>query len=154
MSRDPFVRNAVMVKHAGGRPTRFKSNLELVAAIEEYFEYCDNRAISMYVKDLGDNVSISSPAPYTMSGLARYLGVDRGTILSYSKQDEYYSTIRAAKSKIEEDIETRLLEGKNATGAIFALKNNHGWVDKSEVDNKHEVVQPILGGLTTKQDAL
>lgn len=101
----------------------------------------------MYVKELGDNVSIAAPAPYTMSGLARYLGVARDTLIRYGKDDEFYDTIKAAKAKVEEDIETRLLEGKNATGAIFALKNNHGWVDKTEVDNTHQVVQPILSNV-------
>jgi hypothetical protein len=103
--------------------------------------------VLLLFKELGDNVSIAAPAPYTMSGLARYLGVDRGTLLNYSKDGEFFSTIRAAKAKIEEDVETRLLEGRSSAGAIFALKNNHGWVDKSEVDNKHEVVQPILSNV-------
>lgn len=146
MASDVFVRNALVLdKHAGGRPAKFKTRLELVAAIQEYFDYCDNRVVTMYVKDLGDNVSIANPAPYTMSGLARFLGVDRGTLLSYSKKDEFYSTIQAAKAKVEECVETRLLEGKASTGAIFALKNNHGWwADKTEVDNKHEIVKPIM----------
>jgi hypothetical protein len=123
---------------------KFKTRLELIAAIQEYFDYCDNRVKSMFVKDLGDNVSIADPAPYTMSGLARFLGVDRDTLLRYSKKEEFYGTIQAAKAKVEEDVETRLLEGRSSSGAIFALKNNHGWVDKTEVDNKHEMVQPIL----------
>lgn len=152
MAGDTFVKHALIEsKHPGGRPMKFKNRLELVAAIQEYFEYCDNRTTSMYVKELGDNVSIANPAPYTMSGLARYLGVDRGTLLSYSKKDEFYSTIRAAKAKIEEDVETRLLEGKAATGAIFALKNNHGWVDQTQVDNKHELVKPILSNVAEAQ---
>lgn len=144
--RDPFVKNAILTKHAGGRPAKFTNNLDLIARIEDYFIFCDKRTVQAYIPQAGETVSIPTPAPYTMSGLARYLGVDRGTILNYTRNDEFFSTIRAAKAKIEEDIETRLLEGKNSSGAIFALKNNHGWVDKSEVDNKHEVVQPILGG--------
>lgn len=148
--RDPFIKNAILTKHAGGRPAKFTNNLDLIARIEDYFIACDTRTVEAYIPQAGENVSIPTPAPYTMSGLARYLGVDRDTILRYSKHDEFYGTIRAAKAKIEEDIETRLLEGKNSSGAIFALKNNHGWVDKSEVDNKHEVVQPILGGSAKK----
>ena len=27
--------------------------------------------------------------------------------------------------------------GKNPTGAIFNLKNNYAWKDKTEVDSKH-----------------
>jgi hypothetical protein len=131
MAGNIFVKNALVLdKHAGGRPAKFKTRLELIAAIQEYFDYCDNRMLNVYVKDLGENMSIGSPAPYTLSGLARFIGVDRDTILRYSKKDEFYGTIQAARMKIEEDNETRLLEGKNQAGAIFALKNNHGWVDK------------------------
>lgn len=152
MSDLQLTRNALELdRHAGGRPMKFKTRLELIAAIQEYFDYCDNRVRSMFVKDLGDNVSIADPAPYTMSGLARFLGVDRDTLLRYSKKDEFYGTIVAAKAKIEEDVETRLMEGKASSGAVFSLKNNFGWVDKSEVDNKHELVQPILGGVAKKQ---
>jgi len=148
-----FVKNALIDrKGIGGAPKKFKTNLDLIASIQEYFEFCDNRSTSIYVKELGDNVSIANPAPYTMSGLARFLGVDRGTILSYSKHDEFYSTIKAAKAKVEEDIETRLLEGKNQAGAIFNLKNNFGWVDKTEIDNRHEIVQPILNNLAKQDD--
>ena len=69
-----------------------------------------------------------------MSGLALHLDVDRKTITNYSNKEDYFPTIRKARSKIEAHIEKRLY-GNNVTGCIFNLKNNFGWKDKSEIDN-------------------
>jgi len=140
-----------LIKNPKGRPLKYKTVQELETAIQGYFDWCDNRTSSVYVKGLGDNIDISNPAPYTMSGLALALGVDRNTILSYGRNDLYSPHIKAARARVEQDVEQRLMEGKNQAGAIFNLKNNFGWVDKQEIDNKHEIVQPILSGLTKKQ---
>lgn len=134
-----------------GKPLRFKTVKALKEAIQDYFDYCDNRVVNVYVKDAGENIPVSNPAPYTMSGLAYTLGISRQTLLDYSNRDEYLDTIKMARMRIEQDVETRLMEGKAVAGAIFNLKNNFGWVDKSEIDNKHEMVQPIIGGMA-KQD--
>lgn len=126
----------------GGRPLIFKSVEELQEKIDEYFDWCDNRTKSIYIKELGDNMEVSAPAPYTMSGLARRLGIDRDTLLNYSKKEEFFGTIKAARERVQEDVETRLMETSNQSGAIFNLKNNFGWKDKTEVDTN------ISGGLS------
>jgi hypothetical protein len=126
---------------------KFKTAKELEAAIEEYFAWCDNRVRSVYIKEAGDNVPISDPAPYTMSGLAYALGIDRRTLLDYSKRESFFPLVKAARQKVENDVETRLMEGKNQAGAIFNLKNNFAWVDKTEQDVRvKELPKPILGG--------
>lgn len=127
-----------------GRPLKYKTAKQLEEAIDDYFDYCDNRMTSVYIKEVGDNVQISNPAPYTMSGLAYKLGIDRNTLLSYGNNDNFSALIKQARMKVQVDVEQRLMEGKNQAGAIFNLKNNFGWVDKTEVDNKHEMVQPII----------
>lgn len=131
-----------------GRPLKYKTVKELQSVIDEYFAYCDNRTKSMYVKELGDNIQISDPAPYTMSGLALAIGLSRQGLLDYSNRDEFLDTIKTARAKVENDVETRLLDGKAPAGAIFNLKNNFGWRDKSEVDNKVSIETPILGGMS------
>jgi len=140
--------------HAGGRPLLFKTNDELASVIDEYFDWCDNRTKSVYIKDLGDNMEISSPAPYTMSGLARRLGIDRDTLLNYGKRDEFFGTVKAARERVQEDVETRLMETSNQSGAIFNLKNNFGWKDKTEQDVRLQEVQPILGGKTKEENII
>ena len=39
-----------------------------------------------------------------------------------------------ARDKVQEDVENRLMETKNEKGAMFNLKNNIGWKDKSEIE--------------------
>jgi hypothetical protein len=134
-----------------GRPLKFKSAKELESLIEEYFDYCDNR-IKTFYKD-GQDITASVPAPYTMSGLARRLKIDRKTLVNYSHKDEYFLTIKDARERVQEDIETRLMETHNQTGAIFNLKNNFGWQDKREEDitsgGKPIVSHPLLGEAKT-----
>lgn len=139
-------------KHPGGRPFIFKTPKALADAIDEYFDWCDNRTKSMFVKELGDNIQISDPAPYTMSGLAYALGVDRKTLLNYEGRDSYSSLVKRARQRVESDIETRMNDKQTFTpGLIFNAKNNFGWVDKTEQDVKVEMPTPILGGLTQEK---
>lgn len=133
------------MKHAGGRPLLYKTPEEMQKIIDEYFDWCDNRAIKIWDDKTQKELMIGSPAPYTMSGLARRLGMDRRTLLDYKKRDKFLPTIKAARERIHEDVETRLME-KQATGAIFNLKNNFDWKDKSEVDNNIKFPKPIYGG--------
>lgn len=116
-----------------GRPLKYKTVEELSKAIDEYFDYCDNRIQQVYSKKSDGVIEIINSAPYTMSGLAYAMGIDRDTLLNYSKKEEYFGTIKSARDKVHSDVEQRLMEN-NARGAIFNLKNNFGWKDKTEVD--------------------
>lgn len=129
-----------------GRPLKFYSVEELQEKIDEYFDYCDNRSKTMYVKELGDNVTISDPAPYTMSGLAHALGTNRQTILNYSKKEEYFYTIQSAKARVERDLDERMNDKTTFTpGLIFNLKNNFGWRDETEQTHSFkQMPKPII----------
>lgn len=118
-----------------GRPLSFKTVEDLQKQIDEYFDFCDNR-IKKVVDKLGREYAITDQAPYTMSGLARRLGVDRRTLVNYSNKEEFFPTIREARARVEEDVETRMMETKNEKGAAFSLKNNFEWKDKSEEDHR------------------
>jgi hypothetical protein len=124
------------------RPLKFKSSMELQNKIDEYFESCfeeqwyenkDGKWIP--VTDRHGQVVKEQVKPFTITGLALYLGTSRQTLLNYEDKDEYFDTIRAAKTKIESFVEESLWKPKIATGVMFNLKNNFGWVDKSEVDS-------------------
>lgn len=108
-------------KNPVGRPPKFKCVEDVEIAIEAFFQECDTGK---------DGVS----APYTMSGLAYALGCDRKTLLNYSKKDDYFPTIKKARERVELDVERRLMSGHSVAGAIFNLKNNFGWKDKTEVE--------------------
>jgi len=120
--------------HPGGRPKLYDSPEQLQADIEEYFTNCDNRLVQGYDDKTNSQFAYISPEPYTMSGLALALGMDRKSLLNYSKDEKFFPAIKAARNRVESDVERRLMEGKATTGAIFNLKNNFDWKDKSETD--------------------
>lgn len=106
--------------HAGGRPVAFESVEVLQNKIDEYFKYCDE-----------------NNKPYTVSGLASFLEVTRQTLLNYTEKEEFFVTIKKAKSKIEAQYEERAVLGQyNPTISIFIMKNNFGYVDKTEQEVK------------------
>lgn len=105
-------------KHAGGRPLKYKTKEELQEKIDKYFIQCD--------KD---------KKPYTVTGLAMALDLDRKALISYGDHEEFSYTIKKAKAKVERWLEENLISGQgNATGIIFNLKNNYGYKDRQEID--------------------
>jgi len=125
---------------AGGRPPivdpkNEEEVKEFERKIEKYFRDCDKSW--RYVGDKDALRKVSSPRPYTMSGLAYALGMDRGTLLRYGKKDQFYSTVKKARDRVHQFQEEKLFYRDSATGAIFALKNNFsddGWKDKQELE--------------------
>ena len=122
-----------------GRPPLWTDVDSLEATIEEYFDFCDNRIQQVYSKKSDSVIEVINPAPYTMSGLAYYLHMDRRSLLNYSKKADFFPTIKAARDRVALDVENRLMEGGNAAGAIFNLKNNFDWKDKTEVEGSGSI---------------
>lgn len=106
------------------RPKLYSSVENMKKIIDEYFRKCDE-----------------NEKPYTMSGLAYALDMDRRSLLNYSKDEKFFPTIKKAREKVEQQLEENALMGKaNATFTIFNLKNNYGWQDKTEVQvNKNPI---------------
>lgn len=101
---------------SAGRPLIFKTKEELEVLIDAYFKHCD---------EIGEY--------YTMSGLADYLDIDRITLIRYGERDEFCNTIKRAKRKVEKQFELNTIKGQyNPTIAIFLMKNNFGYVDRTE----------------------
>jgi hypothetical protein len=106
-----------------GQPMAYEDSEQLSIAIDNYFTYCDEQ---------------EPREPYTMSGLAYFLGISRITLLNYEKlyQDkgDYFVAIKKARQRVEYDVERRMANGTPATGLIFNLKNNFGWKDQQQLD--------------------
>lgn len=118
------------LKHAGGRPAKFKTPQELELAIDKYFK--DGAYKRKVITQLGVEVEIPTP---TITDLVLYLGfADRHSFYAYEEKPEFSNTIKRARSMIEREYEM-CLRGSTPTGAIFALKN-FGWIDKHEIDHK------------------
>lgn len=129
-------------KNKGGRPLKYSDKQELQHKIDAYFEYCDN-----FIVIDNDGEEQKAPKPYTVAGLALWLDVDTETLRNYEKRDEFFGTIKRAKQRIEEQLETKL-HGKTVTGIIFNLKNNYGWKDRQDITtNDKELPTPLLSAL-------
>jgi hypothetical protein len=125
-------------KRPVGRPLLFKDAEELQKAVDAYFKKCDARKVDVITKD-GTAIKIKRQEPYTVSGLALALNTSRETLMNYEDKAEFFDTIKAAKDKCLAWVETQLFEGTGApAGVIFNLKNNYGWVDKTEYEGKSE----------------
>lgn len=138
--------NKTGVKNKGGRPLKFKTEEELATKIEAYFKSCWEQKIDMWgnpvFKKDKDGKKTEDPVmvqkkPYTIGGLAVFLDCDQDLIEDYNKKGRFSRTIKRAKQIIYAYKQEFLYSGHNPTGAIFDLKNNYGWKDKTEVDSKH-----------------
>lgn len=98
-----------------GRPKKYTKKEEIEGKIEEYFNNCD-----IHNK------------PYTVTGLGLALDMSRQDLINYSKDKEFFDTIKKAKLKIENYLEEHLVTDSSVTGIIFNLKNNYNWKDKQE----------------------
>jgi hypothetical protein len=118
----------------GGAPLKYTPE-EFSAKIVEYFKYVDeenkNRRLKRFTED--------KIKPYTITGICVYLDISRETWREYSERAEFAETIKRVKTIVGNYIEEGLLNGSiNAIGGIFNLKNNFGWVDKTEFVVKPE----------------
>ena len=97
---------------------KYKDEKELAKGIEEYFEDCKKRE-----------------KPYTMSGLANWLGITRQTLINYGKWEKYFTLKKKAKERVQQQIEENILDGTfNTTAGIFNLKANYKWDDGNKVN--------------------
>lgn len=115
------------------RPKLYTNVEDMEKDIEKYFQDCDKKE-----------------KPYTMSGLAYALDMDRRSLLNYSKDEKFFPTIKKAKEKVEQQLEENALMGKsNSTFTIFNLKNNFNW--KDTIEEKHEfkngIIDELVGAL-------
>ena len=99
---------------------------------------------------------------FTISGMAVFLDTSRETLMDYEngkydgrdengntveltddekkwneQVDDFSDTIKKAKLAVYADTEESLFVPGKATGAIFSLKNNYEWKDKSEQEITH-----------------
>lgn len=126
-----------------GKPRLYKTNEELEKKVNEYFDSCFQPKLrynskKKYYEPVYDNKGnkiMEQVKPFTMSGLAYYLGMSRESLLNYEKRDEYFGTITRARQRVENYVEERLFDREGVNGAKFNLSNNFkGWKEKQESD--------------------
>ncbi len=114
-------------KHAGGRPPKFSTNEELLDA---FYQWQDE------FKE-GGNLTDEIP---DVEGFCDYIDSYRQLLMEYEKKEEFSTTIKKIRNWIYYKKKQLAMTNKmNATIFIFDAKNNAGYVDKTEVDEKKEV---------------
>lgn len=130
-----------------GRPLKYKTADEMQKGIDEYFELCQPR----YATDAEGNVlkdnrgnPITELNPPTITGLALHLGfINRASMYDYELRGEFSNTVKTARSRCEQWVETNGLAGNTPPAmAIFALKN-YGWSDKQEIEHSSDPDKPL-----------
>lgn len=95
--------------------------------------------------------------PVTITGLARRLNMSREDLINYEKRDAFFDTVKEAKERVQDYVEWALMAGKaHPSAAIFNLKNNYNWKDKteSEVLNTHMHLHGIAKASYQEADKL
>lgn len=161
-----------MSKNVGGRPLKFKTPRELQEKIDAYFHDCDphmevvdewlearDKEGKLKKDENGLNYLVqvthkimTKQKPYTFTGLALALNTSRETLIDYREREGFSDSLKGALDKCQSYAEQTLYTAPNVTGAIFNLKNNYGWQDKTEQELRvKELPNPILGSATMKR---
>ena len=146
-----------------GQKRRFMSPQHLQSKIDEYFESCNGPLLDRYgnlVYDKDGRLVKTQVEPWTVSGLALYLGVSTNTLKKYRQgmiddlltemkadTDDYMtfsSVVLRARQKIEGYAEKRLYDKDGQYGARFVLDNAFGWVSKKEQAEIDKMVQESI----------
>lgn len=134
-----------------GGTKRFMSPEHLQCMVNEYFESCNGPLIDKWgqlVYDKDGNLVKVQVKPYTVSGLALYLGITTTTLKKYreGKLDDLLDEMKAetddmltfskvilnAKQNIEAYAERRLYDRDGQRGAQFVLDCCYNWVGHKE----------------------
>lgn len=162
------VRGESRKKKSGVPPIlvkNYKTANKLQKAIDEYFHLCDFPEIVKVkrvqtvkgkngnsVQKVVEELYQPDPKIPTIGGLSLHLDIEKEVLknyISYIAIPEFIRPIKSAFDKIERAWEESLLK-KNATGAIFNLKNNWGWRDQTEVLGTNVNINEILEGIEKK----
>lgn len=105
--------------------------------VDEYFNF-----LEVY------NEGKRKKKPPTMTGLARYLGfTSRSQFVNYKNEENplFEDIVAQARMRIEEFYEEELITTKgNASGLIFALKNNAKWEEVNKTRIGGEDDKPLI----------
>lgn len=114
---------------------------QLQAAIDGYFKKC--QGVKYYkgkpMVNIDGEPVIGQVEPYTISGLARHLGISQKTLKQYKRYakmglvpPEFGDIIDDACMRIQEYAEKRLYDRDGSSGARFVLEAGFGWMTEKE----------------------
>ena len=153
-----------------GNKRRYITPEHLQCMVNEYFESCNGPIFDKkgeLLRNSDGSLVKGQVRPYTVSGLALYLGLETETLRNYTRQridsllDEmkvetdpdhltYALVIHKAKQRIEAYAEGRLYDRDGHNGGRYVLDNIYGWTTNKE---KAEI-KKLKGDLEMKQREL
>ena len=112
---------------------KYKTSTEFREHVDEYFEHCLERSRKLSIGKDGEEYYrdvVQQIKPFTMTGLSVWLEVSKNLLKPLGERGaDFRAVIDYARKRCENFAEEHLFSGKNATGAIFSLKNCYGWHD-------------------------
>lgn len=161
--RDPHNPLQGRLNPSKGSPKRYLSPEHLQSMVNEYFESCMGPLFDKWgnlVKDDNGDLVKTQVKPYTLSGLALFLGLSTETLRKYrnGQLDTILDELKAetedcltfsrvilrAKQTIEAYAEGRLYDKDGSNGARFVLDHCYGWVsckEKADIDRSKKEMQ-------------
>lgn len=128
--------------HCIGAYRKYRTPSALKRHIDEYFKSCMSplrNSDGDIVYDNEGKMVMVQTKPYTLSGMASFLGITTGTLMSYHTKakaglipPEYADVVVMARQKIEEYAEIQLYTRDGNRGGEFVLRAGFGWQTKSE----------------------
>ena len=127
--------------HPGGRPPIFSDPEVLQEQVDQYFIHCDETLIDKPIIRKGETFLQQVTTPYTMAGLALWLGMSRDALNRYRHDDKFCDVLTQARNKVESNNVTMGLLGiyEPKLNALN-LASNFGYATRSEVHNENEEV--------------
>lgn len=127
-----------------GKPKKYASPEDLQKKIDEYFDSCMGKVYTKFGAEIVDRDTgkpvMAVVKPYTLSGLARYIGLSTSSLKAYEKSAlagrapmEFAQIILSAKQRIEEYAEGKCYDRDGSRGAEFVLRAGFNWKTDGEL---------------------
>ncbi len=121
-----------------GRPRKYNTPEELLQKALEYFQWAED----------------TQKGKYAEAHLRLWLGFSRSNWRDYKQSPEFSHTMDIIDSILEGDNEQRLMWAGSTQGAIFKLKNKHGWKEEQHNNNVNQNITVDFGNsLHTSQES-
>lgn len=126
----------------GGARALYGSAEEIEVACKEYLMSCQGPKIykGKFVTDKDGNIVYEQVKPYTLAGLARYIGMTTAMFDKYSRglyddlddARQISEVLIRYRQAVEEYAESRLYDRDGTSGAQFALSRYFKWITQKE----------------------
>lgn len=121
----------------GGAPLKYGTPEELQAAVDKYFDDCENnpKVRDVYNPKTGETLPTRIYRPQTVEGLAFDLGITRKSLLNYQGRDEFKPIVERAKARIEMWKTEQVWNGLADPRVYqFDMMNNSGYKKEAKTD--------------------